>query len=211
VTATILGVVSILLLLEHYFGRFESDAGSVPFELAFWASEIILALMVVIAARAARWTAKEYFAITVPQWRSLFFWLACLALWDAASEILERMAGFREVNAPGFDYQTAQAAGTVAWFVVGSVLVAPICEEIVFRGFIYRGWSQTPAGSYGGILLTALAFGLAHTQFTWFGVFDCAVFGAIAGLARWRTGSLLVPIVLHMAQNLAATIDAAAN
>jgi hypothetical protein len=209
VIAVILGLIPTLMVLEHYFGRFDLEASSIPFELGFWVGEIILALVVVIAARSARWTAREYLALTVPRWQSILFWLACLALWDVVSAMLERLVNLRDIDAPEFDYLAAQAAGVVGWYVVSVVLVAPICEEIVFRGFIYRGWSQTRAGRHGGVLLTALLFGIAHLQYNWFGIFDCTVFGVIVGAARWRTGSLLVPVALHMAQNLAATVDAA--
>lgn len=82
--------------------------------------------------------------------------------------------------------------------LVGGVL-APVGEEVYFRGFAYPVFRRN-FGVWGGVILSAAFFSLLH--------FDLARFVAIAvggiGLA-WlyeSTGSLVTPIVAHSVWNL---------
>lgn len=76
-------------------------------------------------------------------------------------------------------------------------------EETVYRG-VLLGWMERHLGTAGAILAQATAFGLAHTGPDFIAsplpvvtaVFAMAV---LAGLIVKRTGSLLVPIILHAA------------
>ena len=39
------------------------------------------------------------------------------------------------------------ASGMLVPFVLSGVVLAPVMEEIVFRGFLYRGWSRAIGGT----------------------------------------------------------------
>ncbi len=58
------------------------------------------------------------------------------------------------------DYQQAIAGGTSKlWFVFAwwpAILLAPLVEETVFRGFLWRSFSASRLGNIGALLLTAL-------------------------------------------------------
>jgi membrane protease YdiL (CAAX protease family) len=63
-------------------------------------------------------------------------------------------------------YLIARAAGMLPllWLMIGVIVVSPIAEELIFRGFLYRGWVSSPRavvpdGSVGASLST-----LAMTQ-----------------------------------------------
>jgi membrane protease YdiL (CAAX protease family) len=75
-------------------------------------------------------------------------------------------------------------------------LVAPLVEEIVFRGFMLRAWARR-WGWFTGMLLTALAFGLFHPYAA--GAFVSSV---IFACVFRRTGSLWSAIVIHGAGNI---------
>jgi uncharacterized protein len=77
-------------------------------------------------------------------------------------------------------------------------IVAPIAEEVVFRGLIFgylRRWGLTAA-----VLISTALFAALHlptipvTQ---------VVGGAVFAIAYHMGGSLMVPIVIHMLGNLA--------
>lgn len=78
------------------------------------------------------------------------------------------------------------------------VTVAPILEEIVFRGFLLRAWTHR-MGLWPGVLLSSFLFGLGHPQEP-LGAF---AFGVAACALRVRYGTLWVPILFHAAFNLA--------
>ena len=76
-------------------------------------------------------------------------------------------------------------------------------EEVVYRGVLLR-WLERSVGTLAAILIQAAAFGLAHTGSDFVAspvpVLATMFVGAIlAGVIVKRTGSLVVPIILHAA------------
>jgi len=76
-------------------------------------------------------------------------------------------------------------------------------EEVVYRGVLLR-WTERYLGTMGAILVQAAAFGLAHTGSDFIVsplpvLATMFVMGILAGLIVKRTGSLLVPIIIHAA------------
>jgi len=86
--------------------------------------------------------------------------------------------------------------------VIGTTL-APVCEEIVFRGFLQPLLVRS-LGVAPGILLTALAFGLMHLQeygYSWRHGLLIALAGAAFGWMRQRTGSTKAAALMHATYN----------
>jgi membrane protease YdiL (CAAX protease family) len=94
----------------------------------------------------------------------------------------------------------------VALIAVGLLVtvVAPIAEEVFFRGFFFtalRNWKGVPLAT----LLTGLVFGGIHVGSSP-AVFlvPLAIFGAVLCLVYWLADSLLPCIVLHAINNSVA-------
>jgi membrane protease YdiL (CAAX protease family) len=86
--------------------------------------------------------------------------------------------------------------------IFGSV-VAPICEELVFRGFLQPLLVRS-LGAFAGILATALPFGLLHFQEygnSWRHVLLISLSGVAFGWMRQATGSTKAAAGLHSAYN----------
>lgn len=86
---------------------------------------------------------------------------------------------------------------------VMGVLIAPIVEETVFRGFLYPVFARS-LGVLGGIALTGILFGLMHAQQLWGGWAQIALLvlvGIIFTTARARTGSVIPCYLLHLGYN----------
>ena len=90
--------------------------------------------------------------------------------------------------------------------IISAVIAAPIMEEIVFRGFLYRGLSATRLGVVGTILITSVVWALIHIEKSPAAMFDTAVHGVIWGWLRWYTGSTWVTIGAHTANNAIAVL-----
>lgn len=86
------------------------------------------------------------------------------------------------------------------WLWVAVATSAGICEEIVFRGWLLSTLHST-AGLAGTALIVAAAavFGLAHLYQKVTGVVATAVAGLLFCVLYVKTGSLLLPILLHVA------------
>jgi membrane protease YdiL (CAAX protease family) len=158
------------------------------------------------AARLAGWPIGKYFGLVRPRGRDLLFGFAALAVVLGALEILTHVVGRSSVTPFQMEaYRAARATGLVPLMWLAFVVVAPLGEEILFRGFLFRGWAASPLGAAGTILATSLIFSAAHPQYDWFGVMQTFCIGALFGWLRWRSGSNLVTIVLHMLVNFVAT------
>lgn len=92
-----------------------------------------------------------------------------------------------------------------------AVLVAPIVEETIFRGYLYPLFARS-FGIGPGIVLTGTLFGLMHGSqlgWTWGIVLLLILVGIIFTFARARTGTVVASFLLHLGYNsmiAAATI-----
>jgi len=86
---------------------------------------------------------------------------------------------------------------------IGYSVAAPVMEEFVFRGFMFRGWSQSFLGPYGAIALTAALWALNHTQYGWYDRSLLFFTGLVLGYFRLRANSTWLPVMLHSGMNMA--------
>jgi len=95
--------------------------------------------------------------------------------------------------------------GAVVLVALGVAIAAPIVEEITFRGYLFPALARWK-GPWIGALACAIVFGLAHCA-----VYPpellpmMAVFGFVACMLFWFTGSLLPCIALHAMNNALVT------
>jgi membrane protease YdiL (CAAX protease family) len=101
-------------------------------------------------------------------------------------------------------YRSAQADGSLIWLWFAIVVVAPIGEEILFRGFMFRGFVHAPRDVIPSIMIISLIWSLLHSQYDWFTIAEIFAVGVLLGWVRWRTGSTTLTILLHMLYNLVA-------
>jgi membrane protease YdiL (CAAX protease family) len=82
-------------------------------------------------------------------------------------------------------------------------LLAPVVEELVFRGLFF-GWL---AGRWGGRVaagVSSLVFAAAHLEPAH--ILLVLPLGLLFGWLRWRTGSLLPSMVAHIVNNSFAVL-----
>lgn len=115
-----------------------------------------------------------------------------------------QLAGAPESN--DWMLQVGTSAREFPLVLVGIVLFAPIAEEFLFRGFLFRGWEESRLGMWGTILLTSLAWALIHGQYDVYGLTFIFTLGVFLGVARWKTGSIYAPILIHLVNNAFAMI-----
>jgi membrane protease YdiL (CAAX protease family) len=99
----------------------------------------------------------------------------------------------------GFTEHTSYASSApVALFILLTItVIAPVAEELVFRGYLLNLWLHR-WGAWPAILMSSLVFGLGHFQFAAF----AGVAGIFLALAYLRFGSLWPPTILHGLYNL---------
>lgn len=107
---------------------------------------------------------------------------------------------------PGVNWEQTQEVGynnlyqvhDFALAFVCLVVLAPLCEEIIFRGWLY-GKLRFRMSAVPAILITSLLFGIMHGQWN----VGVTVFAMSIGMCVMRelTGTIWSGVVLHMIKN----------
>ncbi|MGN0233503.1 MAG: lysostaphin resistance A-like protein [Bacteroidaceae bacterium] len=88
--------------------------------------------------------------------------------------------------------------------VLSITIVAPVCEEMLFRESMLGGMLRDGVKPWGAILLSALLFGILHVNpAQLLGTFGI---GFLLGIVYWKTGNAVLPILLHMLNNTICAI-----
>ena len=96
--------------------------------------------------------------------------------------------------------------------LLNALAIAPICEEVLFRGFFLRTMQESKLGFWPANILTALLFLGMHLPGWYFmaspnltqpfAMIGIVLVGLVAGVARQRSGSLWGSISVHFVNNL---------
>ena len=82
--------------------------------------------------------------------------------------------------------------------IISALLIAPITEEFVFRGILYRGLKGF-IGALPAILISTILFALVHKNVSSF--FVLFLFGILLCYVYEKTESIFSPIFCHMLFN----------
>jgi len=161
-----------------------------------------------IAIRLSRVPFADYLALRWTSWWYLLFGIAGLVAlvlgWEGVSYAMgrETSAGFM-VDV----LKSARAEGALWLLVISFCVVAPITEEFLTRGFLYRGWSESFLRPAGAIVLSSLVWTAMHLQYDWFFFGEIFSIGLLFGYLRYRSGSIWLTVILHGLNNFAATLQ----
>jgi membrane protease YdiL (CAAX protease family) len=161
-----------------------------------------------VATHFSRTSFVDYLALRWTSWQNFLIGAVSLAVLVGGWDLLSRALG-REVM-PGFMgevLKSAQADGALWVLVIAFCVAAPISEEVLARGFLYRGWSESRLGVVGAIILSSLAWTSLHLQYDWFFFGEIFSIGLLLGYLRYRSNSTWLTIVLHGLNNFAATVQ----
>ncbi len=164
--------------------------------------------IVAFAARLAGGSPLVYLGLVParPHWFAIG--LIGIAVIIAATDALLFVTG-RDIVSP-FQVDSYTSAVTEGWIVgllLAIIIVGPAGEEIMFRGFLFRGWVRSPRSVWIAIAAISFLWMLLHVQYDWTGMLQIFVTGLFLGWLRWRSGSTLLTFVLHALFNLEGTIE----
>ena len=132
-------------------------------------------------------------------WLSVFGVLLCAPV-TLASDTLEMLF------APGQAVSAASAGNALFLLtLVKSALLAPVCEELFFRGYLQGALSRISVRR--AVVIAALVFALSH-GLSLYGFLPRLGLGLLLGLLMERTGTLLAPILVHGCYNAAIIVIA---
>ena len=94
--------------------------------------------------------------------------------------------------------QTAKDPTVLILMAVAAVLVAPVSEELVFRGYLYPA-AKKFAGPWMAAICTGLVFAAAHGSLV--ALLPLFIFGVVLAVLYEKTGSIWAPVAVHFCFN----------
>jgi CAAX protease family protein len=201
------GLVLVILILVHYGINLPSNAElerSVMGGRWQGAASILgspAAIIVLwVAIRMAGREFSEYLALNWPSSGELVRAFAITAVILIGESYFRAFVGAD--NTSLVPYLNVQGPGGLLILLIGGCIAAPIMEEFIVRGFMFRGWSQSFLGPIGAIVLTSVVWALNHTQYGWSERLCIFVAGLALGYFRWRSSSTWLTVIVHSAANI---------
>lgn len=103
-------------------------------------------------------------------------------------------------------YSVDQTGAALALIFISLVILPPIVEEVLARGFLFTGL-RTKLPFWVSGLIVSLLFAAAHLQFgsgeklLWVAAIDTFALSLVLVYLKEKTGRLGAPIILHMLKN----------
>jgi hypothetical protein len=112
-----------------------------------------------------------------------------------------------EVTLYSPDFSFGNTFFAVLTLLLALPFYAPIFEELLFRGTLYR--NNEPMGQWFAIIVSGITFGLWHTNYQQF--FYTAVFGMFACFIFAKTRSIIPTMIMHFCFNTIGAIESLAQ
>jgi membrane protease YdiL (CAAX protease family) len=104
-----------------------------------------------LACRRSGWRVADYLALTWPR----AAWLRLAAPAFAVPLAVSIAAAY---VAPASSADEPKSIVDVALMLIGIIVIAPIAEELVFRGFLYRALAESRLGAVVAVAVVGAAF-----------------------------------------------------
>ncbi len=148
----------------------------------------------------AKWSVVSRHWVRTRPWFVLFWCvLAALGAIIPSVWLQEHMPELPNVVEGEFDMIMKDRWG---YFVVG--LLAPLAEEMVFRGAVLRSLLQWKSNPWIGIVVSALLFAMIHMNPAQMP--HAFLIGLLLGWMYWRTDSIVPGVVYHWVNNTVAYV-----
>jgi membrane protease YdiL (CAAX protease family) len=152
-----------------------------------------------VSTRRFHLNMRDDLRLVAPAPGPTLLWLALALAWMLGTDYLMNWRG------PwNFGPWQAQAGWVSVARVLGVGILGPITEELIFRGLLYARLRQARLNEWLVIMLLAAGWALLHQDYSAAIIAVIFVEGLLLGTARRFTGSLVVPILMHIAWNLYA-------
>jgi membrane protease YdiL (CAAX protease family) len=181
------------------------------------AQSILYVLLVVIGTSAflvhERRTASEQFGFENLPARRLIAWtlLVCgavIAMELPLSALVDWSMTTIKLPHPEQEsvslFRQAKGAQLITLFLLQAVFIAPVIEEVFFRGFLFTFLKRYMTTGFA-VVASAGVFAIAHANVG--SILQLWLLACVLGLAYEHTGSLLLPIGIHGLFNLITALN----
>ena len=179
------------------------------FDLLFYAASIVLTVLGPVWFFKHKPSTRESLGLKdLPTWSDIGLAVVGFIVYMVlVSIVLQLLSGVIDINQAqnvGFDHYIIGIDRFLAF--ISLVVIAPIAEEILFRGWLYKklrsAISHRKLSIFVATLVTSIIFGFLHGQLN-VGI-NVFVMSIIMCLMRELTGTIYGSIIMHMIKNAVA-------
>ena len=130
---------------------------------------------------------------------SIIFSVGIIILFDGLDRVIHQIVPTPDyIIDLGKIMQPESTLGLIFLFLA-VVVMAPIGEEVVFRGFLQKSLEEQWKDVTKAVLITSLFFAMIHFNPYW--TIQIYILGVILGFLSWKTKSIIPSIILHGINN----------
>jgi hypothetical protein len=192
-------------ILRHYMALMERDAFLLSIS-AIGSTLLAVPLVFLIAKLKKGSNLKEYFSLNGFCFKTLFFWIFATFLLLSAEDAVTLLLNLEEMPTFMMNITYPNDASKIL-LVLGVAFFAPVLEEVIFRGFLLKGLSNSFLGVWGAIIVSSVVWAMIHFQYELVYLMMIFVIGLFFGYAKVKTNSLFIPILMHILFNLMAMLE----
>lgn len=177
--------------------------GITSVQMGLLIGELFLPLPIYLWAKKNGANLCKLFRINSVPWRAV---TAAIPLSLGLTIIIDELDRFAQTLAPTpLEFSKIQEIVTIsnplsAVFIIGVVvIIAPLVEELVFRGFLQRILEYRIRDVTKAVLYSALIFAFIHFNPWW--IVQIYIIGVFMGYVAWRTNSIWISFVIHAINN----------
>jgi uncharacterized protein len=124
-------------------------------------------LLLALMARQTGASAADYLGLRLPHKSDVLLGIIAIVIFTVVGITINWLLSRRNIITQyQLDiYRTASAAGWLPWLWLTVVVVTPIGEETLFRGFLFRGQHGSLRDAWPVIIVTALLWAVTHVQY----------------------------------------------
>jgi membrane protease YdiL (CAAX protease family) len=167
---------------------------------ALWSGLLCSLLIVLSVLLWKRSGAARFLGLALPAVKQMLRWTLIFLLLAGVLEALMRFFPAFQTN---FMEQVLGSTTNKLMLALGVGIMAPVFEELLLRGLLF-GSVRHIVDEHAAVAITAGVFTVMHLQYDVLVMLLILPLGIVLGYARSRSGSILVPILLHVLNNMAS-------
>jgi membrane protease YdiL (CAAX protease family) len=202
IATTILTAIALAVIGAFGVDVSDPNHGGVAIALTYVQDAAFIATVLVLARLGSRRARLSDLGLRIPALGTTARWVGiAIAAYFVFSIAFSNVVNPKQDNLFDSLHVHRDAAGTVAALAVLVCVLAPIAEELLFRGFMFAALLSW-RGPWVAAVIVGLLFGGIHVIGTpALLLIQLAVLGFLFCLVRWKTGSILPTVALHAINN----------
>lgn len=160
---------------------------------------LLMIAVVLLVVKVRRFSWRENLGLLAPRAGQAVLWMAVYLAWMLITNAIMNWRGPWDFSIWARSPMIVNVLRVLAVGILG-----PIAEELIFRGLLYDRLSRRRIGPTVAIVLLAAVWAAIHIGYPPGVIAVLFVDGLLLGFARRQTGSVILPILMHVMWNLYA-------